>query len=304
MSSPSKSRQSKQQDLIKGVSFMTLSAFCFALMNLFSRLAGPLPPTQKAWFRNLMLFIAGLTIYLVHARQAGRAEKISPKAFGLLMLRAGFGIIGLIANFAAVDRLALSDATILAKLSPFFTIIFSYFLMKEKINKVQWATLIMAFVGALAVVRPSFDNPNIGSYLIGFAGGMFAGLAYAFVRLLNMHGLSKEMIIMGFGGFSTLVLGPYVFSHWATMDLKTTAYMIMVGLLGTGGQYAMTSAYSYAPATSISILDYSQVIFSATLSALVLQEYPTWLSVLGYLIIFAASLILFLANRRAYKELS
>lgn len=302
MSSPTKTPHSKQQDLIKGVSFMTLSAFCFAVMNLCSRLAGPLPSTQKAWFRNLVLFITALTIYLIHAKQNGQPEKLSPKAFRLLLMRAGFGLIGLIANFAAVDRLALSDATILAKLSPFFAIIFSYFLMQEKINKIQWATLIMAFIGALIVVRPSFYNPNLGSYLIGFAGGMFAGLAYAFVRLLNMHGLSKEMILMGFGGFSTLVLAPYVFLNWAPMDLKTSAYMLLVGLLGTGGQYAMTTAFSYAPATSISILDYSQVIFSALLSALILQEFPTWLSVLGYVIIFVASLILFLANRRASKN--
>ena len=41
----------------KGILYIVLSAFCFALMNLFVRLAGDLPSIQKSFFRNFVAAI-------------------------------------------------------------------------------------------------------------------------------------------------------------------------------------------------------------------------------------------------------
>ena len=41
-------------DRNKGVFFIILSAFCFALMNVFVRMAGDLPFIQKSFFRNFV----------------------------------------------------------------------------------------------------------------------------------------------------------------------------------------------------------------------------------------------------------
>ncbi len=49
-----------------------------------------------------------------------------------LIGRSALGTLGIWANYYAIDRLILSDATILNKLSPFFVIIFSYLFLKEK----------------------------------------------------------------------------------------------------------------------------------------------------------------------------
>ena len=55
----------------------------------------------------------------------------------LMFIRAFAGTIGILGNFYAVDHLMLSDATMLNKMSPFFAIIFSIFLMKEKVSLSQ-----------------------------------------------------------------------------------------------------------------------------------------------------------------------
>ena len=46
----------------KGIFYITLAAFCFAMMSLFVRLSGDLPPMQKAFFRNFvaLLFAGGI----------------------------------------------------------------------------------------------------------------------------------------------------------------------------------------------------------------------------------------------------
>ena len=45
-----------------GVIYIVMSAFCFAFMNAFVRLAGDLPTVQKSFFRNLVAFFFAFMI--------------------------------------------------------------------------------------------------------------------------------------------------------------------------------------------------------------------------------------------------
>lgn len=74
----------------------------------------------------------------------------------------------------------------LNKLSPFFAIIFSYFLLKEKIKPYQLICVIVAFIGALFILRPGFDSVATFPAFIGLIGGMGAGLAYTNVRIASI----------------------------------------------------------------------------------------------------------------------
>ena len=92
----------------------------------------------------------------------------------------------------------LSDASCLNKLSPFFVIVFSYLVLKEKITPTQCACVIAAFVGSLFIVKPSFAGGMTPAAVIGFAGGMCAGFAYTCVRKLGLRGERGPMIVLFF----------------------------------------------------------------------------------------------------------
>lgn len=74
--------------------------------------------------------------------------------------------------------------------------------------------------------------------------------------------------------------------------------LLLAGLAASGGQFSITAAYSHAPAKEISVYDYTQIIFSSLWGILFLGEFPDWISITGYLIIFAASLCMFLIRRK------
>ena len=126
--------------LNKAILFLITSAFFFALMNMFVRLSGDVPTIQKTFFRNFFaLFIAS------GAMIKNRCSIILPKGARFdLFMRAACGYAGVVLNFYAIDRLSISDASLLNKMSPFFAIIFSTFLLKERANKVQWAIILTA----------------------------------------------------------------------------------------------------------------------------------------------------------------
>lgn len=165
----------------KGIFFITLSALSFAFMNAFVRLSGDLPSVQKSFFRNLVAFFIAL-IMIIRSKDGFKIEKGNLK---YMILRATFGTVGILCNFYAVDHLVLSDASMLNKMSPFFVIIFSFLLLKEKMSPAQALAVAGAFIGSLFVIKPTFTNMALVPSLIGLCGGICAGIAYAMVRILG-----------------------------------------------------------------------------------------------------------------------
>ncbi|HBA64462.1 MAG TPA: hypothetical protein DCZ20_11455, partial [Lachnospiraceae bacterium] len=49
-----KTERKEENQKVKGIIYIILSAFFFALMNAFVRLSGDLPSVEKSFFRNLV----------------------------------------------------------------------------------------------------------------------------------------------------------------------------------------------------------------------------------------------------------
>ena len=269
-----------------GIIFIVSSAFCFALMNLFSRLAGDVPTMQKCFFRNFFALLVAI-ITLIQTKTTFHIGKGNLK---YLIIRSLSGGLGMVCNFYAVDHLAISDASILNKLSPFFAMIFSIWVLKEKTNKYEWGAIFLAFIGALFVVKPSF-NLEVLPAIAGVLGGLGAGLAYTFVRKLGMRGENSMIIVAFFSAFTSLMLLPNLIVNYQPMNLKQWFCLCMTGVAAAGGQIFITQAYTKAPAKEISVYDFSIVIFTAVLGFVFLGQIPDKYSVIGYIIIIGTAVI-------------
>lgn len=261
------------------------AAFFFALMNLFVKLSGDLPVWQKSMFRNLVAMFIALFV-VIKDRTSLRIEK---KNYLPMAIRCIAGTVGVICNFYAIGKLNIADASMLNKLSPFFAIIFSVFILREKPKKVEWITIIVAFVGALFVIKPTFNMESFPA-MMGMLSGMGAGLAYACVRKLGTNGVSGPVIVFFFSMFSCLSVLPCVIATYEPMTFAQLAFLILAGLSAAGGQFSITAAYSRAPAKEISVFDYTQVLFAALLSFVILGDLPDWLSFVGYAIIIGVAI--------------
>lgn len=278
----------------KGILYVITAAFGFSMMSVFVHLAGDMPTFQKAFFRNsaALIFVAALMV----------KHKINPvpkpQNIPALLGRAGFGTIGLVSNFYAIDRLVLADANMLNKLSPFFAIIFSIFLLKERPTLVQILGVAAAFIGSLFIIKPSMGGYPVFPAVIGAVGGMSAGLAYTFVRLLGKKGENSLRIIFFFSAFSCLVCIPFMIMNFAPFSLKSFLYLILAGISASLGQFGITKAYLCAPAKEISVYDYTQVLFAAIFGFFLFGQVPDLLSIAGYILICGAGIAMFLYNRR------
>lgn len=276
----------KNSDYKLGILFIIISAFCFALMNLFIRMAGDVPTMQKCFFRNFFALVVAVGT-LIRTKTPFRIGKGNVK---YLTIRSLSGGLGMICNFYAVDHLAISDASILNKLSPFFAIIFSYFVLKETADFVEWLSVAVAFIGAMFVVKPTFGLEVLPAGA-GVIGGLGAGLAYTFVRKLGMRKENSMIIVAYFSGFTTLVFLPYLILKYEPMSSKQCMFLILTGIAAAGGQIFITKAYAKAPAKEISVYDFSIVLFAAVFGFAFLGQKPDLLSIIGYVIIIGIAII-------------
>ena len=245
-----------------GIICIVLSALCFAFMNAFVRLSGDLPSVQKSFFRNFVAVIFAFVLLRKNRISLAPQKKENLK---FLLVRAIAGTLGIMCNFYAIDHLVLSDASMLNKMSPFFAVVFSMLFLKEKTAPFQIGAVAAAFLGSLLIIKPSFSNAAFFPAFIGFVGGMAAGLAYTAVRHLTTKGEKGAYVVFFFSSFSCLATLPFLIFNYHPMTLSQLLCLLGAGLSASGGQFAITAAYSYAPAKEISVYDYSQIIFAAAL---------------------------------------
>lgn len=280
---------------IKGILLIILSAFGFAMMSAFVKLSGDLPSIQKAFFRNIVSFIISLGMIIYH-NESFFGKKENQK---LLIMRSTLGTLGVILNFYAIDHLILSDANMLNKLSPFFVILFCAIFLKEKLQVMHIAIITVGFLGSLLIIKPAF-NVDILPYIIGLLSAIFAGAAYTCVRAIGNRE-KHYTIVFYFSFFSVVTIFPFMIASYTPITWLQFTYLILAGVFATVGQFGITLAYKYAPAREISIFDYSNIIFSAIISMVIFNQLPDLLSFLGYIIIFSASLYMFMYNNELDK---
>jgi drug/metabolite transporter (DMT)-like permease len=285
-----------KESLAKGTVLIVLAAFCFSLVGVCIRMAGDLPVLQKSFFRNIVaLFVSYLVL-----RRSGVKPSLALFApnLRLLFLRSFMGTVGMFCNFYAIDHLLLGDAAMLAKMSPFFVVLFSALFLRERVSPAQILCILGAFVGSLFIIKPSFSNLLLIPSLVGLLGGISSGAAHTAVRSLGKKGQQGALIVFFFSLFSTLVTIPPTVFAYHSMTLEQLGWLLCTGLMAALGQFAITGAYRFAPANRISVYDYGQVLFSALLGLVLFSQIPDRYSMFGYFIVIGMGFSMYFINRK------
>ena len=283
-------RESSQSQV--AIAWMLFSALSFALMGSMVKLATQVPVIEKVFFRNLITFILMLIIIIKNREnpfKQGGATKF-------LIIRSLAGLAGVVLYFYAITHMTLADSTMLNKLSPFFVILFAGIFLKEGFNLRKVGVIIIAFIGALLIIKPQFDLSIIPA-LAGFLSAVFAGLAYTVVRFLKGKA-SSSMIVFYFSAISVIGTIPFLISTFVVPDPLTLLLLIGIGIFAGIGQISLTKAYHLAPASEISIYNYASILFATIIGVLIGDAFPDSYSILGGIIIFLTAYYNFLMMKK------
>ena len=261
-------RQKSERTL--GILCILCAAFCFSLMSLFVRLAGNIPTMQKIFFRNL---VAAIAAFVILARE-GQGFRIHKGCLGGHLTRSITGMLGMVANFWAIDHIGMADANMLNKLSPFFAILFSIFILREYPKKVDILSVLAAFIGAVFVVRPTAGIASLPS-LAGVLGGLGAGAAYTFRPADEPQGRARAGDRDVFLRVHLRLRHP-VLRFQLPADEHEAVDLSAAGRLRRGRRTAFH--YRRVPPRpgegDLRVLDYSQIVYAALWGFLVFGEIP------------------------------
>lgn len=275
----------------KGVVLILCSSLFFAIMAAAVKSVPQIPLAEKVFFRN---FIGLIAVGIPMLRNRTSFKPNNPK---LVFLRSAFGLSGVALYYASLERLNLSDAVIINKLSPFFVILLSMIFLGEKIKRHQFAAIGTALVGATLVVKPGFSFELLPA-LIGLTGAFFAGAAYTTIRKLSAYD-SAQLIVFYFCLFSSLVTIPFMASgQFDVPNGSELVSLVLIGISALIAQLFMTNAYRHAPASQLSIYTYANVVFSTLLGFVIWAEWPDTLTLTGGALIVAGSGINFYFNQK------
>ncbi|MGB0959323.1 MAG: DMT family transporter [Halocynthiibacter sp.] len=246
-----------------GISLRILSGILMAGMFVSVKaVSADVPLGEIVFFRSAFALIP-LILFLWVRREFphGLATK---RPMGHLF-RASFGALALFASFAAIARLNVAEAILVAQLSPILMAIAAVVLLGERFTIWRVAGLAFGFMGVVVMVWPEFGaggatGPRLWGFILALLSAVLSALALIMVRSLNRTespGAIAFYFVLAsmIGALATLPLG------WIIPDGSTLILLICAGLFGGFGHIAMTLAFRHAEASQLAPFEYIALLW-------------------------------------------
>lgn len=274
--------------------YMILSSFSFSMMQLLVKsTASDLPLFEQVFVRNSIVVL--MMLYSLYKYKNLDKLRVAKDARLALLVRSFCGFMGIVLFFNAMRSINLADAAALQKCSPFFVMLFSFIILKEKLTKAKVVAITTAFAGVLLIVKPQF-NSAVFPALLALCSAVFSGMAYTMISFMK-NKVHSHVIIFYFGLFSCIICFPLVLFNEIVVTPKLALTMLAIGILGGLGQTFLTSAYKLSVAGEVSIYNYSNIIFSASVGYFIFGEVLDWFSILGIVLIISSGIGVYVFNK-------
>ena len=270
----------------KGVLWMLIATFFFALMGTFVKLGSEnFSPTELVFYRS------SISLFFIICMM--RWDKITyrSKYLKLHLTRSAIGFISLIFFFYAINYLPLSTAISLNYTSPLFLGLLMPLILNRKIKRWLFIAVVIGFFGVFFILKPTFENQNYFAGLIGLLSGLGAALAYLFVTQLGQLKEPGLRTIFYFTFISTILSGFMMFfDDISNINYKYTLILIGLGVSATIAQIAITKAYRVGNTLGNAGLSYLTIIFSTIIGVVWLDEFIEWQTAFGIFLIIISGM--------------
>jgi drug/metabolite transporter (DMT)-like permease len=223
----------------------------------------------------------------------------------VLILRGVLGTFGMFLTFGAFSLLPLADATVLLFASSIFLPVLSYFFLKESISHARWSAIALGMIGVLIMARPT-GEVNIK----GIAVALSAAFVHAIIGTILRHlGKSEPPLTVTFyflliGTIMSAVPMPVVAKP---IDVNAMWLIVGLGMTGLAGQAFLSSAFKFAPASVVTIFNYTGLIWATFFGWWIWNDWPDTPVWIGGGIVIGSNIFIvmrerYLLNRRRDEE--
>ena len=278
---------------------MLFASLAFALMGVFvKRLGKDFDTVEIVFFRNLL----GVLFILVSYFKSPFSLK-GKKPY-LLMFRGLVGTISLYAFAYNLTHVTLGEAFTYYQTSSLFIALFSFIVLKEKMNLTSWIALIVGFIGIIVIFRPEMSG-NLKNNIMGLTNGLLSAAAYMAVSELKKSYDTRAIILvfMGWGiilPVCSMIVGEhyqnealsFMVSKFKMPNINHISDILLVGITALLGQIYATRAFGVEKAGIVSAISYSNVVFSIILGFIIGDKSPDIFTFIGMAMIIGSGIMI------------
>lgn len=269
-----------------GSLFVILGEVFFVGMGMLVKFLGEhMPNHQLVFYRNV--FAALVLIPLLFSQGF---HNIKTKRMGMHLIRSLCGVLAMYCFFYALANIELANAMLLKLTGPIFIPIIAILWIQEHVSVKTILAIAIGFTGVLIFLNPT-GEVHIAA-LVGLLGGIFVAAAKVAIRKMS-NTEPTTRIVFYFALFGALFSSiPVVSGPSYTPTANEWLLLLLLGVVGTCGQFCLTHAYRIAPASQVGPFTYSSLLWASIAGWLFWQELPTAQTLLGASLIITAGIVL------------
>jgi len=272
---------------------LSIAAFAGAIMKL---LGDQISALQVAWFR-----FAGMSVlllpYLIWRYGLSGIRPARPVIQIFRGLTMAGGTTAFVIGAQTVDY---ADAIAILYAYPFLLVIIAVSFLGERANWSVWIGVGGGFAGVLLVMRPQFDQINVGNIYI-FACAVIVSIQLALNRKLSV--VSPPLVTACAGAvFAALFLTLLLPGSWKPIPDDAWFYIGLLVASGSINQTLLVYAFAHADASTLAPFTYFEIISAVIFGYLFFGTLPTMLSLVGIALITVGGL--YVSNALRMRNIS
>lgn len=249
----------------RGVLLILLAFAVFSGTDALVKLSAEHLPAPQV---TLLVTIAAFVLLCGHAALTGNVRRLFPRAPALAFARALLLAGDTLLIHYAFARLPLSEAYLLAFLTPILVAVMSLFLLRERLSLAGWAGVVLGFAGVAVALRPGVAPLNLG-HAAALGSAVLFALSLILLRKTEVEESDEALLASLFVVLIPLALAAaLIHEGLSPVRLPQAALMAAGGVLLLVGHGLLIRAFRVAQASVVAPFQYSQIIWGCLYGAL------------------------------------
>ncbi|PYB77436.1 EamA/RhaT family transporter [Rhizobium wuzhouense] len=217
---------------------------------------------------TLLVTLAAFVVLCGYAAVTGHMRRLIPRQPAVAFLRALLLAGDTLLIHYAFALLPLSEAYLLAFLTPILVAVMSWPLLGERLSLTGWAGVLLGFVGVAVALKPGTAGLNLG-HLAALGSAVLFALSLILLRRTKVEENDEALLSTLFVVLIPLALG-VALAHDGLLPLRPFEAVLVVagGILLLAGHGLLIRAFRIAEASLIAPFQYSQIIWGCLYGAL------------------------------------
>ncbi len=202
--------------------------------------------------------------------------------------------------YTAIAHLQLAEITTIYFAAPVIVTVLSIPLLGEKVPPVRWAAVLIGFVGVFIACDPARLGLSVPVALVLAAACLWA-LSVVLLRKIALQERTLIQLVLN-NAFFLAIAGVPLLWLWQTPSGVEFVLLAGVGALGGLAQACLFEGMKRAPVSVIAPFEYTSLVWSFVLGALIWGDVPRGAVFLGAALIVAAGLIIIASEQLKRRQ--